>query len=190
MKNNGKIFKKRIIVFGFEGKNNKTETNYFSHFLPIDEKYILKPISAGVTDLEGMIKSIKDKRKNYDYDSKIDLTYIFVDDDCSKEKRERIEALKKTLPKDITIIRSSPMFELWFLNHFCKTTKGYLTNDDLINDLKKFIPEYEKNLDCFDRIKDLTTIALANTNYQIKQGNKCTSTDVGEIIDKLLKFKN
>ena len=87
MKSNSRFFRKRIIVFGFEGKNNKTETNYFSHFKPTDDRYILKCISSGVTDPLGIINSIKKKRKDLDYNSREDLTFIFVDDDCDCEKR-------------------------------------------------------------------------------------------------------
>ena len=118
MKSSSKFFRKRIIVFGFEGKNNKTETNYFSHFKPIDDRYILKCISCGVTDPRGMINSIKNKRKDLDYNSREDLTFIFIDDDCNEEKRKIIKALKEKLSKDTVIVKSAPIFELWFLNHF------------------------------------------------------------------------
>ncbi len=55
MKNKSQFYRKRVIVFGFEGKNNKTEMNYFSHFKPKDDRYILKCLSCGVTDPVGMI---------------------------------------------------------------------------------------------------------------------------------------
>ena len=66
MHKKGKIERKRIIVLGFEGKNNKTESNYFSHFKPKNDRYILKSFSCGVTDPRNMIKSAKEKRKDYD----------------------------------------------------------------------------------------------------------------------------
>lgn len=189
MKSNFRFFRKRIIIFGFKGKNNKTGTNYFSHFKPIDERYILKCISCGATDPRDMLNSIKKKRKDLDYNSREDLTFIFIDDDCDCKKRTNIESLKTKLSKDTVIVKSSPIFELWFLNHFCKTTKEYFTNSELIADLNKYINNYEKNNDYFDVLKDHTDIAIKNTEYQVEHGNECTSTDVYKVINKVIKVK-
>ena len=181
--------RKRIIVFGFEGKNNKTETNYFSHLKPTNDRYILKCISSGVTDHLGIINSIKKKRKDLDYNSREDLTFIFVDDDCDCEKRKKIETLKTKMSKDTVIVKSSSIFELWFLNHFCKTTKEYFTNTELIADLFKYISNYEKNTDYFEILKEHTDTAIKNSAYQVEHGKECTSTDVYKLINKTITFK-
>ena len=68
-------------------KTIKLKPIIFSHFKPTDDRYILKCISSGVTDPLGIINSIKKKRKDLDYNSREDLTFIFVDDDCDCEKR-------------------------------------------------------------------------------------------------------
>ena len=188
MKNN-KFYRKRVIVFGFEGKNNKTEMNYFSHFKPKDDRFILKCLSCGVTDPSGMINSIKNKRKDFDYNCREDLTFIFMDEDCSETKRVAIDSLQNNLSKDTVIVRSAPIFELWFLNHFCKTTKEYLNNQELIDDLKRFIMDYNKNQDYFELLKGKTKKAIENSVYQKAHGNKCTSTDVADLIDKIIVFK-
>lgn len=184
-----KYYRKRVIVFGFEGKNNKTETNYFSHFKPVDDRYILKCISCGVTDPVNMINSIKKKRKDLDYNYREDLTFIFVDEDCDKAKKETIDSLQAKLPKDIAIIRSKPCFELWFLNHFCETTKEYMSNDELIIDLKKFIVDYDKNKDYFEILKNHKDTAIKNSILQKDNKNCHTSTDVVKIVDKVIKYK-
>lgn len=190
MKSSSKFFRKRIIVFGFEGKNNKTETNYFSHFKPADDRYILKCISCGVTDPRGMINSIKSKRKDLDYNSREDLTFIFIDDDCNEEKRKIIKALKEKLSKDTVIIKSAPIFELWFLNHFCKTTKEYFSNAELIQDLNKFINDYDKSHDYFDILKIHTKTAVQNSAYQVEHGKECTSTEVYKLIGTYIKVND
>lgn len=190
MKSSSKFFRKRIIVFGFEGKNNKTETNYFSHFKPVDDRYILKCISCGVTDPRGMINSIKSKRKDLDYNSREDLTFIFIDDDCNEEKRKIIKALKEKLSKDTVIVKSAPIFELWFLNHFCKTTKEYFSNVELIQDLNKYINDYDKSHDYFDILKSHTKTAVQNSAYQVEHGKECTSTEVYKLIDTYIKVND
>ena len=189
MKNKNQFYRKRVIVFGFEGKNNKTEMNYFSHFKPKDDKYILKCLSCGVTEPAGMINSIKNKRKDFDYKSREDLTFVFVDEDCDETKRIKIDNIKKKMPKDIVIIKSAPIFELWFLNHFCKTTKEYLDNSELIDDLKRYISDYNKSQDYFGLLKEKTDEALENSAYQKQHGMNCTSTDVADLINKVIIFK-
>ena len=181
--------RKRVIVFGFEGKNNKTEMNYFAHFKPTDDRFILKCISCGVTDPVNMLNSIKKKRKDLDYNAGEDLTFIFVDEDCDPAKKETIDTLQSKLPKDIVIIRSKPCFELWFLNHFYETTKEYRDNAELIADLKKFIANYNKNNDYFETLKSRKDIAIKNSLVQKGKENACTSTDVVDVIDKVVKFK-
>lgn len=190
MSKTSRYYRKRIIVFGFEGKNNKTETNYFSHFKPVDDRYILKCISCGVTDPVNMISSIKKKRKDLDYNSREDLTFVFVDEDCDSSKREIINNLQSKLSKDIVLIRSRPCFEIWFLNHFCETTKEYRNNVELVADLKKYITNYNKNVDHFDVLKRHKDIAIKNSLLQKEKGNQCTSTDVVDIVDKIVKFRS
>ena len=188
MSKTNRLHRKRVIVFGFEGKNNKTETNYFSHFKPIDDKFILKLVSCGVTDPVNMLKSIKNKRKDFDYNAREDLTFLFVDSDCDAKKRELIAALRSKQPKDITIIVSNPCFELWFLNHFCKTTREFKNSDELITELKKHIPDYIKNQDCYSFLAGKTEIAVANSTLQ-KARNCVSSTDVFEVIAILKENK-
>ena len=188
MGKNNRYRRKRVIVFGFEGKNNKTETNYFSHFKPKDDRYILKPVSCGVTDPVNMLNSIKIKRKDFDYNSREDLTFLFVDADCDIKKEELIAQLQSKQPKDITIIRSNPCFELWFLNHFCKTTKEFKSNNELIDELKRFIPDYNKNKDYYDFLSDKIGLAIKNANSQ-NESATTSKTNVVKVISFLKEDK-
>lgn len=157
--------RKKVIVFSFEGKNNKTESTYFTHFKPCNSDYILKWFSSGLTDPKGMINSTKNKRKQYDYNSNEDLTFIFIDGD-NTERYQQIKELQKKQPKDISIIITNPSFELWFLNHFVKTSKE-LTNPQLLDELKHYIPKYSKNFDAYQIIQNLEQNAINNSNYQL-----------------------
>ena len=124
MHKNGKIYRKKVIVFGFEGKPNKTEINYFQHYKPVNDEYILKLVSSGYSDPVNIVKSIKEKRKDYDYNAKRgDLTYIFLDSDADANKEATINSIIAKLTTDTRIIVSSPCFEVWFLNHFILSTK-------------------------------------------------------------------
>ena len=183
------IERKRIIIFGFEGKNNKTESNYYSHFKPADPKYLLRPISCGKTDPQGMISSIKQKRKDYDYNSKEDLTFLFMDCDCNEEKSNQIDKLQAKQGKDLVIIKTNPCFELWFLNHFVLTSKEYKDNKELIKELSEHLPNYSKEKDYFGALLHLINAAIRNSESQLNNGSKCF-THVHELINKILVLKD
>ena len=181
------IKRKRIIVFAFEGKNNKTESQYFFHFKPKDNNYLLKQFPTGMTDPKGMVSSTKIKRKAYDYNPKEDLTFIFMDSD-NPGKLKQIKEIQTKLPKDIRIIITNPCFELWFLNHFIKTSKQF-NNVEVIEELKKFIPHYQKNLDVYHKIAGKLEIAIKNSVYQKSLKQSSTTDVVTLFIEDLLEEK-
>ena len=191
MKNHLHEFKrKKVIVFGVEGKNNKTETIYFYHFKPADDDYILKIVSCGSTDPKNMLNSIKQKRKRFDYNASEDKTFLFFDTDCRDDKLEIINNLKKSLPKDISFIVSSPTFELWFLNHFALTSKSFRSNVELMQELGKYVPDYQKSLDVFKKTIDFIENAISNSTTQIMANNSKCYTDVFKLFDhNILKIR-
>lgn len=104
---------------------------------------------------------------------------------------------KKTVEKakkhKIIFIFSNPCFEIWFLNHFVKTTRQFQNNDLLINELKKYIPEYSKKYDCFKYLQDKTETAIQNSKAQFDDEGtgipKMPGTKVYEIIELLISRK-
>lgn len=183
-----KIKRKRVIVLAFEGKNNKTESLYFFHFKPKNDNFILKQFSTGMTDPIGMVKSTKIKRNQYDYNPKEDVTYIFMDGDNPK-KLEEIKRLKDKVPKDIKIIITYPCFELWFLNHYIRTGKLF-NNQEVIEQLKKMVPNYQKNYDIYPSIKDKQKTAIENSKYQLSLKEETSFTDVIELfVNDILEKK-
>ena len=188
MAKKGEIKRKKIIVFAFEGKNNMTESNYFHHFISTSDDYIIKSFSCGCTDPKNMIDSTKKKRDRFDYNPKEDKTFIFIDEDSNTDKMNYIENRRNSLPKDISIIVSKPTFEIWFLNHFIKTTKCFKTNK-LLDELKKYIPNYEKNKDIHPIIRDKLEDAINNSLKQLNI-DYSSKTDVANLfIQNIIKDK-
>ncbi|MDR0934988.1 MAG: RloB family protein [Erysipelotrichaceae bacterium] len=180
--------RKRIIVFAYEGKNNKTEKSYFNHYVPSENSCLLKHVSCGNTDPEGMVKSIKRKRKEFDYKSDEDLTFIFMDIDNDPEKLKKIADIKKKLDKNTFIIESNPCFETWFLNHFEKFCQN-ITSKDLIHRLKKYIADYEKNLDVFELLEPKQKTAIENSKSQTSKGAIKPFSEVGDLLTKAILKK-
>lgn len=184
----GKLYKrKKVIVFAYEGKNNKTESQYFSHFSPANNDYIIKAFPSGVTDPKNMISTVKRKRNRFDYHASEDLTYIFVDGDCDKKKIGLINELKKKLPKDIRIVLSNPCFELWFLNHFVLVGKEFLTNEEFFKELDKYLENYDKNKDYHTVLSASLKTAIKNSNTQKNNGSSSCTDVVDLFVDKVIK---
>jgi len=177
-----KFKRKKVIVFAFEGKNNKTEKMYFSHFKPSDDDYILKTFSSGVTDIKNMIDSTKAKRKEYDYHANEDITYIFVDADADNNKLKQIRDYKSKQPNDIHIIISNPTFEIWFLNHFIRTNKE-MTNSQLLVEISKHLIDYSKNVDYFEILEGKIEKAISNSKFQMGQGNDNPISEVVSLFE-------
>lgn len=183
-----KLFeRKKIIVFAYEGKNNKTESQYFSHFSPYNDGFIIKSFPCGVTDPANMVRTAKEKRKRYDYHTNEDLTYIFVDGDCNQNKLDSINELRSALPKDIKIIVSNPCFELWILNHFESICKEFLSNNEFFKELDKHIKKYDKTKDYFSSFSDRLENAIANSKAQLKDGHTTFTEVLNLFEEKIIK---
>lgn len=167
---------KENVLFEFEGKN-KTEEIYFKNFQKRDNPYNIKFAYGQDTDPVGMVKSLIDYMKKEDIGPENgDKIYCVFDTDVDKNKQKIInEAIRLALENKIEIVISSPCFELWYRLHFSYTSKKYSTNKELINDLKAFIPHYEKNKNVYEFIKNKTDDAIKNCKMleedQVKNGN-------------------
>lgn len=176
------IKRKKLIIFYFEGKNNKTETIYFKHFKAFSHDFYLRTFPSGANDPLKMVESAKRKRKHLDYNAREDLTFIFIDIDNDNNKKALVNKLNQTLPKDIKIVLSCPSFEIWFLNHFIFTTR-YFTNKELLIELSNYIDNYQKNVDVYERISNNIDIALLNSKKQKEQNKDSSFTDVYRLLE-------
>ena len=168
---------KENILFEFEGKN-KTEEIYFRNFQQRGKPYNIKFAYGHDTDPVGMIKSLINYIKKEDINSENnDKIYCVFDADVDINKQKRIdEAIKLASENGIEIIISIPCFELWYRLHYSYTSKMYFSNREIINDLKGYIPNYEKNMNIYNIIEGKTNIAIENSKKlekeQIRDGKE------------------
>ena len=88
---------------------------------------------------------------------------------ASQKFKEYCDNIKKKY-KNIVIIVNNPCFEYWLLLHFEATSKFYSSYDELIKQLKKHLPDYEKsrvyytkqNNDIYLRLAPKLPDAIAN----------------------------
>ena len=64
----------------------------------------------------------------------------------NEEQKQQISAFERQYRDNTNVILcgSMPSIEYWFLMHFKDTTKHYQTSKDVIKDLVKYLPGYEK----------------------------------------------
>ena len=131
-----------------------------------------------------------------------DIAYCIFDTDADTSKQEQINtALSKTQKPNniIELIPSNPCFEIWYKAHFTSSTKSYISNNELIKDLTRFIPNYQKNMDIYPLVFDKTNIAINNaikmeehhkkSNIEIYDVKANPSTQVYKIMKNIINIK-
>lgn len=177
--------KKRIpkysILIALEG-NNKTEKLYLSHFNKRENPYYIIFAKGNETDPLSMVKSLIKEMTKLEIDtSSKDKVYCVFDADESSSKDKVIKNILGLCEEyGITIITSNPCFEEWILSHYEPSTRP-LTNKECLKKLKKYIPNYEKNLDVYPIICKFTNTAIQNAKikeeYHKKQGRNIYLTE-------------
>ena len=128
--------------------------------------------------------------------------FCVFDQDSHSSYKNTVERLRNMEPKDTFVaITSVPAFEFWFLLHYeysakpYRKTGGKSAGDNLISDLKKYLPNYTKNRKgmfstLIDRIKTAKTHAALVLREGEKNGAYNPSTRVHELVDYLQNIKS
>jgi hypothetical protein len=182
------------------GEGLKTEPNYFRGLR--EEEVVTRSFrvvvkgSGGFAAKDAVKKAIVEKsREDYDF------VYCVVDvEEPNRRQIDLDEALRLAAKNKITVILSNPSFEVWFLAHFERTCKPFMTVDQVIEALNKHWQEhlhqdYRKNDEkVYARLADRTTTALAHAKAVREQdhGNRpvkdCNSaTEVDRLVAFLLR---
>lgn len=199
-KTRGKVTRKRksIILIQCEGKN-KTEEIYFNNFRK-NPLYTICFAKGNYTDPANMVKSLLQEINERGLSKKDnDKAYCVFDTDTNLQKQLQINEAYRLSKKNsiIELIKSNPCFELWFLIHFKKTTKIFNSNDNVIQELRKVLPNYEKNKDYYALLENRTKDAIENAKFIEKHHTSCRkniidmscnpSTEVYKILEELEK---
>lgn len=200
MKKRGQVTRKRksIILISTEGKN-KTEETYFNNFKK-NKKYSIVYTKGNYTDPVNMVNSLQKEIKERDLQKRYgDSAYCVFDTDVDSSRQSKVDtALSKVQNKNsiIELIPSNPCFEIWYKAHFTNSSKSYSNNTELLKDLNKFIPNYQKNMDVypilFNKINTAINNAISLEQYHLKSNigiydiKANPSTQVYKIVKKLI----
>ena len=186
---------KPVYLIIAEGKN-KTEVLYLSHFQDQEKNYSIRFVKAGYkTDADSLYNALIDKWEELDLSAKKgDRGFVILDIDNDPLKAQKVSALAQNNTNTaVSFVVSNPTFEVWFLLHFKYTTKQYKDGNAIIKELRRYLPNYEKNRDCFEDCKDKMKEAVENSiilaGYYADSewpSIECNPrTDMGEFIDIL-----
>ena len=188
---------KPVYLIIAEGKN-KTEVLYLSHFQDQGKSYSIRFVKAGYkTDVDSLYNVLIAKWEELDLSAKKgDLGFVILDIDNDQLKAQKVSTLVQTNKNTaVRFVVSNPTFEVWLLLHFKYSTKQYKDGNAVIKDLRRYLPNYEKNRDCFEACKDKMKDAIDNStklaeNYDDNEwpSIECNPrTDMGDLISCFLK---
>lgn len=192
---------KPVMLLEVEGNNNKTEQLYFQNFNSQSSPYSIRVLRSGDTDPVRMSKAIRKAWEDKGLSGNDgDVGFVLADLDLNSEKESQFHESEKYL-QDIpnSFCVSNPCFEIWYLLHFEYSTHGFSNNSEVINNLKKYIPKYQKNGDYYPILTRKTSDAINNakklSKYHDGQQHKWISTqcnpetDVFKIVELLEEEK-
>lgn len=196
-KSRGKPQRKRkpVVLLIAEGQN-KTEKLYFQHFSTPESKYAVKVVSRGETGPQGMLDSLQRECMENDVSAKDDIAGIILDLDCNEERAKQLrELLSQEEYAHYKAFASNPCFEVWFVAHFHELRGTYSGSSQVLEDLKRQLPDYDKGRDCYRKLKDHTQEAIERCKAKEKQykdfnwpSADCNPrTDVAELVELLTK---
>lgn len=153
--------KKSIAIIG-EGE---TEWFYFESLrVACRYPYKLTPGFPQHADIEHILKLAKAKlAEHYDYVvCLIDMDRLY---EKPAEMKKYLSFKSRKENRDIMLVETSPCTEFWFLLHFLpgNTVRRYQNYDQLIPELRKYMPGYEKTKRYFIKTK-LYDFLRANGN--------------------------
>ena len=130
-----------------------TEQYYFSHVRALfDYHFVIKPYYFSVTSLVEMDKTIAEAISEGGY-----AVAVFDADVSSRieVERKKLENIRKKYSKKKNVILCDSMtsIEYWFLLHFENTNRHFKDAAATEQELRKYIPDYEKKTKFLHNIK-------------------------------------
>ena len=187
---------RKVILVSAEGVN-RTERTYFAEFNRLQNDYHIVFATGNSTDPANIVLEAMEGGKKKELALRQgDIACAVFDVDFGKA-REIDEARRLAKKNGIRLIMSNPCFEVWLLQHFRYSTRGYLSNNEVIDDLRAYWPEYRKGIGSYSFIVDMTHTAIKNAEKlreyhdfsytSVNTENRNPATDVDEIIRTILK---
>ena len=186
----GKRKPRQTILIVCEGK--ETEPRYFGAI-----KRQLRLSSVGIKSGKGgnCCKTVQ-TAVGYKHEEEYDHCWCVFDTEASSNAEDLQAAIELANKHGIKLAISNPSFEYWLLLHFTCTDRSFRDAQEVIGELRRYIPEYQKNGDVYAQVQQHTQTAI--TNAQSVLDLHCASaggefanpsTHVHKLVEELYKLK-
>lgn len=200
-KNKTTRIRKKLMVIGTEG-DNKTEEIYFREIERMQNEFHIVFALGNETDPVSIVKNtIKTKNKEDISTRRGDVAIAVFDLDAEEKKKSQLlEAKKLTESGQVCLVTSNPCFEVWYLEHFGFSSRPFASSNEVIKELLRHYPKYQKNRCDFELFYPLTEKAINNCKLlnefhahngaeSIREFNN-PRTDIYRIVDTLIGKKD
>ena len=190
------LFPKVLIV-----SEGYTERNYFQ-FMKEDDDY--KPKLSAVnpvlikakysSPIHIVEEALRLKKEALKANDSFQSVWVAFDHENKNDRRKAYDLAQKN---DIKVLFSAICFETWYLLHYSKSFKAFLSQGELINELKKVFPNYKKvNQNHFEIFKENLKYGMENAQ-KLRALNSFTEehitnlnpwTNVDELIEYLINI--
>lgn len=163
-----------------------TEQWYFTHLHRLkDYRVKIRPRYFGTETATGLAKRIEDVLRNNGF------AICVFDADVStwnEMERKKLNALRKKYKEhpSVLLCDSLPSIEYWFLLHYKNTNRYYGTSKAVIEDLKDYIPQYDKTEKFLQQEKWVEGLVEGNRQKDACERAEAFGTD-GESYSKVNK---
>lgn len=181
-KSKNKPLKEKVAIF-VEGPTEKNYLVQIKQDYNFSNASIIKVFSGQGDYVDKAESKCKELSKKYSLKNKV----LFFDTN-HKNQDEINSLLKKAEDKKYQVAFSNTCFEVWLLGHFEPMTQSLISEKNLINKLNGHLKKpYEKaNANQLALIASNFNNAIENTSSIVSYSYEFQSTNVGEIIKKLI----
>lgn len=182
--------RKTYPAIGIVGEGG-VERTYFTQLRQIEQ--LMFTIKPDLPD-HAHYTFIIDKAQKMLHDG-FDLVFCVFDMDTIRSNQASMQeymALKDRYHgRHLHFIENHPSMELWFLLHFINTCKEYDSNRQLMKELKKHLPAYEKTEKYLNRppiyhtLKPYQPLARRNAQHNDNPNNGGSKSQIYQILDYL-----
>jgi len=134
----------------------------------------------------------KSHRNNWGKEE-FDEVWCVFDFERAEDKPSLYRAVNKAEAHSLKLAISAPCFEFWYVLHFKYTTQPFQNASEVIKLLKKFMPDYDKTTNIFDKLSGYTDKAILTAKKlrknQAQEGEYSNpSTQVDKLVEALKKM--
>lgn len=186
-----------VILIVCDGE--KTEPYYFNEL-----RKIWKISSAQVDVVRGnkkdptniierAIKLRDDRKKDAKKEIAVEFDQIWCVFDNDNRTKTVIKAIQEAEKEGFKCALSTPCFEIWYLLHCIYTTSPFRNYTELVRELKKHYPQYDK-VECniqfwIEKLKTALSNASKLRNHNNATGSINPATDVDLLVDELINLR-